>query len=377
MFHHKIARFLPLWLLIGASSTLAQQEVRFSGATWKLQGDGKLAEIDGQPALLLRNASAQLVGADFENGTIEFDVRTTGHRSFIGFGFRVQGDHREDFYLRPHNSGRFDALQYTPVYHGLSAWQLYPEHNARLDIPRQTWLHVKLVVSGPRLEVFIDDRNEASLLVTELRRGKTRGGLGLWAAFPAGETLDLFPTAVANVVIKTDPADHAYPKPAGPEADSGLVKQWSVSSSFPEPETPEVLPDLDGVGSFRLVAADADGRVNLASAGGLPEGGSPGTVLARIVLRSDARRVVRLGFGFSDKATLFLDGRPVFRGDNSYRSRSERYLGVMRVDNDVLFLPLKQGDQELTFAVTETFGGWGVTARLLDRQGVEVFAPTP
>lgn len=362
--------------LLIASAAHAQEEIHFSGATWRLDGQGRLAEIDGRQALEMRNAGAELVGADFENGTIELDVRTTGHRSFVGVGFRVQGDHREDFYLRPHNSGRFDALQYTPVEHRLAAWQLYPEHNARIDIPPDRWLHLRLVVAGPRLEVFVDGGSRPVLAVDALERGRTRGGLGLWSFVPSGEAADLFPTAFARVVVRPDTREYAYPTPGTPPADSGLVASWSVSRAFPEPDDPETLPRLDQLGPDRRLAADAAGRVNLARAAGIPEGAQRGTMLARVVLRSDARRIVRLGFGFSDKATIFLNGRPVFRGDNTYRSRSERYLGVMRVDNDVLYLQLERGDNPLVFAVTEAFGGWGVTARLLDPEGVEVIVPS-
>ena len=52
--------------------------------------------------------------------------------------------------------------------------------------------------------------------------------------------------------------------------------------------------------------------------------------------------------------------------------RSLRYLGVMTIDNDALFLPLKQGENELIFAVSEAFGGWGVTARLEDLAGIRL-----
>jgi hypothetical protein len=49
-------------------------------------------------------------------------------------------------------------------------------------------------------------------------------------------------------------------------------------------------------------------------------------------------------------------------------SRSLRYLGVMTLDNDALRIRLEKGDNELLFAVTEAFGGWGLNARL---DGVE------
>jgi len=195
------AAVLAAALLMLAAGAGAQEKVSFAGATWEVQGDVVLAEdFEGRRALRFRGGAAALAGAEFENGTVEFDVRTTGHRSFVGFGFRADGANREDFYLRPHNSGRFDAMQYTPVYHGVSGWQLYPEDNATLDIPTDRWLHVKLVVAGPRLEVYFDGAAEPALSVPALRRGRTRGEVFLWASFPAGEPADLYPTAFADFV---------------------------------------------------------------------------------------------------------------------------------------------------------------------------------
>lgn len=48
----------------------------------------------------------------------------------------TDGDNYEHFYLRPFQSGRPDATQYTPVYHGVSGWQLYsgPRYNLPVEI---------------------------------------------------------------------------------------------------------------------------------------------------------------------------------------------------------------------------------------------------
>ena len=139
-----------------------------------MRGDSVVLETYlGHEALRVRNSVIELPDVDFENGTIEFDITTTGQRSFIGVAFRIEerGDY-EDFYLRPHNSGRFDAMQYTPVYNGISAWQLYPEYNASFDIPTDTWLHVRLVISGSELRVYFDDAEAATLTIEALKRGR-------------------------------------------------------------------------------------------------------------------------------------------------------------------------------------------------------------
>ncbi len=92
----------------------------------------------------------------------------------------------------------------------------------------------------------------------------------------------------------------------------------------------------------------------------------------RATIHSASEQRKKLNFGASDRVSVFLNGEVLFTGDNTYRSRSLRYLGVMTIDNDALFLPLQQGENELIFAVSEAFGGWGVTARLNDLAGIEL-----
>ena len=72
-----------------------------------------------------------------------------------------------------------------------------------------------------------------------------------------------------------------------------------------------------------------------------------------------------LELGFSDRAVVFLNGRALYRGDDTYRSRDYRFLGSIGY-YDTLFLPLVAGANDLVVAVSEDFGGWGVQARLAD-----------
>ena len=205
----------------------------------------------------------------------------------------------------------------------------------------------------------------------QLHQGRRSGDVVLTGFFPQARSETIYPNAVANFSVRRDEAEYEYPAPAAPESDSGLISRWAVSAPFAEPEDLERLTEAT---DWQVVAADDRGRVNLARWASKPAGVPRGTVLARVTLDADQARSVRLGFGFSDRATVFLNGKPIFRGDNSYRSRSLRYLGVMNADYDVLYLPLREGANELTFSVSESFGGWGVMARLIDREGVAVRA---
>ena len=117
-----------LVLLVPGSLT-AQETVDFSGRAWETRGDVVVERFMGREAMRMRSGSAGIVDLTFENGTIEFDVNAMGYRAFFGIALRVDEERNayEHVYLRPHQSGRFDAIQYTPDYNGVSGWQLYPD----------------------------------------------------------------------------------------------------------------------------------------------------------------------------------------------------------------------------------------------------------
>ncbi len=370
-------RFALSLLLLALVSTagLAQDTLAVFGYTWQIRGDVPLVEdYLGQVALRLRSTEARLRDLEFENGTIEFDIATSGDRSFVGVGFRVSDPGRdlEDFYLRPHNSGRFDALQYTPVNNSISAWQLYPEHNATFEIPRDRWLHVKLEIAGSRLTVYLDHAVTPTMVVHRLKRGHTRGSLAIRAFFPDGENSSIYPTAFANFTVElTEDVGSKAGDDIAPSA-SGFIDRWAISPSKQAPAAPiESIPSqwLDAAG-WSIIEADNRGRVNLAEQRAIPSQATMGTVLARVTIHSNRRQVKKLQFGFSDRVSVFLNRRLLFTGNNTYRSRSQRYLGVMTADNDALYLDLEPGENELIMAVTESFGGWGLTARIEDRDGI-------
>jgi len=355
----------------------AQKTLEFSGLTWQATGEFRLAEdLDGRRALQVRTAFVPLTDSTFSDGTVEVWLRNSGIRSFFGVGFRMEENGFEDVYVRPHQSGRFDALQYTPVFHRQSGWQIYPEYNTLIELQPDRWQRLRIVVDGPRLQVFFGDSVEPVLQIDELERGKTTGALALKGFLPPGTPPEVFPNAFADLKVTPARATVPYPPQRKVAADSGLVARWALSPTFPEPEDPNVLPKAPK-GDWRNAKADGQGRINIARWHPKIAGKRRSTVLARVILTSPEERVLRLGYGFSDAGTVFLNGRPVVREDNTYISRSKRYLGIMRVENDILFLPLRKGDNELVVLVSEQFGGWGLTAQLLDGEGITVRAAPP
>jgi hypothetical protein len=86
------------------------------------------AELAGRAAVRLSGAGvlARPNGVTLQDGVLEADLAVTAERSFHGVAWRVADESNyESFFVRPHQVGNPDAIQYTPVFNGLSAWQLY------------------------------------------------------------------------------------------------------------------------------------------------------------------------------------------------------------------------------------------------------------
>ena len=95
------------------------------------------------------------------------------------------------------------------------------------------------------------------------------------------------------------------------------------------------------------------------------------SVFAKVILNSEKAQYKNLSLGYSDRVQVFLNGQLLYRGTNRFQSRDYRYLGSIGFFDHIV-LPLKQGDNELLLAVSEDFGGWGVSLQVLEGQDVEV-----
>jgi len=80
--------------------------------------------------------------------------------------------------------------------------------------------------------------------------------------------------------------------------------------------------------------------------------------------------VNKLEFGFSDKVQVYLNDQLWFAGNDLELSRDYRFLGSVGYF-DAVYLPLKEGDNELWLAITEeNIGGWAVQARFVNSTGI-------
>jgi len=52
----------------------------------------------------------------------------------------------------------------------------------------------------------------------------------------------------------------------------------------------------------------------------------------------------------------------IYEGNSVFGYRYPFSLGIMGRKNDAVYLPLRRGENEIVFAVSEVFGAWGFSA---------------
>ena len=160
---------LSLWYVIPVNAN----NILLNSDNFTIKGEkAKFTHYKGKKSLLLNDASATINDLSFLSGIIEYDVAFTEQRNFIEVNFRQQDSkNTEKFYIRPHQSGNPDANQYTPVFNGLSAWQLYPQgFSGKVNYNIGDWNHIKIIVSGTRGEVYINDMHKPVFTIEKFLR---------------------------------------------------------------------------------------------------------------------------------------------------------------------------------------------------------------
>lgn len=353
------------WLAVGHT----QQVIPIDTNNWEIQAAGYILEtFEGKDAIYLKGGSMTLKEAEFLNGTIEFDIFHRGERGFPGIYFRSVGNNAEQFYIRPHQSGNPDANQATGQFEGITPWQLMfgPKYSFPYVYQTDDWTHVKLVVNGDQAQVYLDNSSQPHLswkLFHETRPGGiTINGGNLTGMYIADVKIDPDRTALVDFnPITREPLDN-------------LVPSWELSDMFEEKELndPDKLDQLIANRQWdQTVQVEEGTAANISRKVFLFDGTNNNTVFARTTIRSDRDQTKLFEFGYSDRTVAVLNGQPIYKGTNRFRSRDYRYLGTIGLF-DAIYLDLKKGDNTLMFAVSEDFGGWLITGRFANQEGIKI-----
>ncbi len=362
------------WPEAQAELALDLEAVPFDAEHWDLaEAEGALTQHAGRSSLHLEGGMAILQGVDLRNGVVEVDVALPDARSFVGVAWRrvSPGDY-EHFYLRPHQSGNPDACQYTPVFNGLTGWQLYAgsEHAAPIVFD-QEWTRVRIVFWEHRARIYVNG-GEPKLVIHELKHDVRKGQIGL--SVPASFASAWF-SRFRFGHLDASPYEEREVVEPNALVEPGTVFEWSVSQTFAEDRL-EGRSQLDSedlqAQRWTKLEAESTGLLNLARLQGIHPGAD--TCFARISVTSEQAQSVPVAFGFSDRVKVYLNRRLLYAGDNTYASRDYRFLGTIGTF-DQLALPLVPGANELVFAVSESFGGWGLMARFAEDAEVSLDTP--
>jgi hypothetical protein len=345
---------------------------------WQLEGQANATDYQGRKCLHLDGGAATVKDLVLSDGVIDVDVATPAKRGFFGMQFRVANDgaNAEWVYLRQHESGYPDAIQYTPVLNTGANWQIYNGEGftGNFDIPKDVWFHLRLEVVGAQAKLYVKDMDKPALVMNDLKSGVQKGQVALYVLI--GETY------FSNFEVRETPAapwERHYP----PMPPNTLTK-WSISPAYDalarNLEQPLSPSERDGI-KWEDVEAEAPGfvvlyryraaphlRVTFANDFSKRLEPQPGTkvLYAKTTIESDRDQIKKLSIGYSDEVSVFVNGKILYRGRSAQNFRDPRFLGIVNPENDAIYMPLKKGHNELMLAVSELGGGWGFICRLDD-----------
>ncbi len=367
-------------LLLAAifAASVAAQKVSIAPESprWILEAEAKPADFLGRKSLYLNGGGATVKDLEFRDGIIEVDVATPANRGFFGIQFRIADNDAdaEWIYLRQHKSGLPDAMQYTPVLNSGLNWQIYsgPGFIGPVEIPRNEWFHLRLVVAGAQAKLYVKDMEKPALVINDLKSGLKKGKVALAVLTGA--------THFSNFEIT--PTEPAAWERREPQMPPGTITSWKVSTAFEASDRNVERPlTAQEIGEIKWddIQAEAPGfvvlyrhraaprlRVTFANDFSKRLEPQPGAkmVYARATIESDRDQVKKLSLGYSDEVSVFLNDKILFRGRSAQYFRDPGFLGIIDPENDAVYLPLKKGKNELMLAVSELGGGWGFICRL-------------
>ena len=243
-----------------------------------------------------------------------------------------------------------------------------------MDIPKDTWFHLRLEVTGAQAKLYVKDMDKPALVMDDLKSGVQKGQVALYVLTGV--------TYFSNFEVRDTP-DAPWERHPPPMPGNTLTK-WEISPSYDaltrNLESPLTPSEIDAI-HWQAVEAEPPGFVVLYRYREAPhphvtfQGDfskrlepQPGTkvLYARTAIDSDRDQVKKLEIGYSDEVSVFLNGKILYRGRSAQGFRDPGFLGIINPENDTLYLSLKKGSNELVLAISELGGGWGFICRLQD-----------
>jgi hypothetical protein len=345
--------------------------VAMTAERWRAGENAEFLQTLGFPRGLMRLNSGNAVLKDtaFADGTIEFDVKPVG-RGAPGVIFRQQDENNyELFYLRPDPDcpAYIACLQYAPQTHGVLLWDLFLQYETSAPLRETSWNHIRMVISGRRMNIFVNRASSPTLAVGRLEGDALKGGLRLQG-----------PATFANVVITPGAVDDLSPEPVRDptDDDSRLVRNWRLSPFSPLPKGKDpVFAEMPGeAGTWKNFGAERNGLINLSREYGRPLGPKRAVAWLKTTITSDRSQTKNVAIGWTRDVWVFVNGKLIYADKNLFEPAEARKApdGRCSPENASFTLPLAAGDNEVAVALANDFFGWGLMLRLADSEGVHL-----
>ena len=366
----KIAFIADRWHATQDANNPNSPEVKFIGHEGFPEG-----------AMVLKSGSVSLNDFSFRDGTIEFDMKATD-QDIPGIQFRRSGEpgHQdaEEFYLRsfPECRASNDCIQYAPVIHGFMLWNVYPQYQTQAPI-LDGWNRFKLVVSGRRMNVYINSSPQPNLAVGNLESFSMEGSIQLRG-----------PAVFANLVVTPGAVEglNPLPTPDPTAAHTGMVRHWLLGPQTPsrfgrDPALTEAPPEA----AWRPITAGRFGIVNLNREYVLVRQ-PPSFTWLRTTLTSSVAQTKVVQLGWLGHVWVFVNGKFITQGKNFYDPEDERREpdGRLSVQNGSFRIPLQKGSNEILLVLKSAvhddpasinYYGWGTILRFEDPKGLLLSKP--
>ena len=349
------------------ASAQSSTKVSMDAAHWQTES-GVFEQIQGVDSLALHDADPAVAkGVSLGNGTIEFDVQPLAMGAGLTFRHRDK-DTFESIYFRPRGNCADDprCLQYAPQTHGILLWDLFPQYQAPAPLHDGEWNHVKVVLSGSRMSVYVNHSGTPSLEVGRLEGDTSEGNLLL-----AG------PGYFANFTVTPNATEGLAPepKPDPTSQDAHLVRNWQLS---PASElAPDKNPSFDDLpassAAWQPITGERGGLVNITRLYGLPiERPRRSLAWIKTVITSEKPQSIHTSIGWVREVWVFVNGKLVYSDKNLFFPPAGRKSpdGRCALSNGSFQLPLNAGTNQVAIAVASGFYGWGVIFRPDDLTGL-------
>lgn len=369
---------------VGITAALAQvgagaRPIDMTAANWQASGAVNFTQDAAHPhgVMAVKGNGAMLKDVTFSDGTIEFDVNEDlDNKGIPGIWFRQQGQETaENFYLRIDAGcpGSNECIQYAPVTRGNVEWDIYPEFQASAPVNNAGWNHVKLVISGRRMNVYMNGAAQPSLAVSRLAGAAMEGAISL-----RGDA------QYANVDVTPYAVEGLAPQPLATAADQDprFLRNWQIGpvSTLARGADITYADHPAANATWSAIAAESKGMVNVGRQHGTARG-TPDLAWLRTTVQSTQAQVKHVAFGYAREAWVYVNGKQVFAGRNPYYPATvRRGQARMDLDNAGFDVPLGAGANTIEIAISNDMPstrhwGWAFAFRFDTLDGITMSAP--